>query len=1017
MTEFPSLSGTVQQPVSPFEPPDGSGLTDGAVAMTVCLRPAPRLEREGPGQPAEPFDQALRSAAASYQEYRLRHTADDHRAIDMWASALPAERQGAAGLIRDVHCSDPLAARRLAEAVTAMPSAGETFLGFRLEEELGRGAFGRVFLARQGDLADRPVVLKVAADLHGESQTLALLQHTNIVPIYSAHRSSPFHALCMPFFGSVTLSDIYRELEGMPSLPDSGRGLLTTLSACKTFTLRRANPAAPSSVADPGQAAPADAPAAPAAPGASEDAVATLKMLEGLSYVEAVLWLGARLADGLAHAHQRGVVHRDLKPANVLLTDDGQPMLLDFNLSDDLRLRGGPAAAGVGGTLPYMSPEQLEAFFGRGARVDPRSDIYSLGIILYELLTRRHPFPSHRRVSKEVLEVMLRDRRRPPPRLQGWNPAVSPAVESIVRHCLEPNPDRRYQSALALKEDLELHLADRPLRHAPEPSLGERLRKWRRRHPYLASTAAMGVAAVAVLGALVTAYLYHDRRLARLQAVDGLDRTGAAVHAAQALLFDRGASPEQRGEGVQLCRDIVDRYQVLRDPAWRESALVRPLSADERARLSEQVGDLLFLLANVTRQQARAPAGERADDQLRQALEMNSAGLACYDTHGPPRGAWQQRAELARLLGDAAEERRALQQLGETPARAEKDAFLSAYLDYTDGRYRKALPLLRRATQEDPRSFAAWFARGICHFELLQDAEAVACFNSCVALRPEFVWSWYNRGLAQRRLRNYEPALADFDRAVGLQPQLVKGYVNRALARSGLKDHAGAVRDLTKALELAEQAGAPSTSILFLRAAARRRADDLAGAGKDYEEGLRRQPADEDGFVERGLARVADQPGAALEDFDAALALNPRSFNGLQNKAALLVDKFGRDGEALRVMDQAVSLYPDSVLARGGRGVLLARVGKRAQALEDAQESLLLDSGPAALYQAACVFALTSRQQEEDRVKALQLLSAALRQGYGLDLIDDDKDLDPVRNLPEYRRLAEAARALHARAR
>src|SRR5204863_676547 len=117
-----------------------------------------------------------------------------------------------------------------------------------------------------------------------------------------------------------------------------------------------------------------------------------LDKLEGLSYVEAVLWLGARLADGLTHAHERGVVHRDLKPANVLLTDDGQPMLLDFNLSDDQRLRGSAPAAQVGGTLPYMPPEQLEAFqHGKAAPADPRGDLFSLGVILYELLTGRFP--------------------------------------------------------------------------------------------------------------------------------------------------------------------------------------------------------------------------------------------------------------------------------------------------------------------------------------------------------------------------------------------------------------------------------------------------------------------------------------------------------------------------------------------------------------------------------------------------------------------------------------------------
>src|SRR5205085_1599361 len=120
----------------------------------------------------------------------------------------------------------------------------------------------------------------------------------------------------------------------MPSLPDSGRGLVSTLHARTGSTvLTKSVERAPSArLSDLAHAAPETGHAA--GPPVAHDAAATLKLLEGLSYVEAVLWIGARLADGLAHAHERGVIHRDLKPANVLLTDDGQPMLLDFNLSD-----------------------------------------------------------------------------------------------------------------------------------------------------------------------------------------------------------------------------------------------------------------------------------------------------------------------------------------------------------------------------------------------------------------------------------------------------------------------------------------------------------------------------------------------------------------------------------------------------------------------------------------------------------------------------------------------------------
>src|SRR5262249_26750197 len=107
---------------------------------------------------------------------------------------------------------------------------GDEVFGFRLIGELGRGAFARVFLAQQVDLGDRLVVLKVSAEGAGESQLLAQLQHTNIVPVYSFHRSGCFQAVCMPFFGATTLAEMLASFHDKPSLPASGAGLVNTLN-------------------------------------------------------------------------------------------------------------------------------------------------------------------------------------------------------------------------------------------------------------------------------------------------------------------------------------------------------------------------------------------------------------------------------------------------------------------------------------------------------------------------------------------------------------------------------------------------------------------------------------------------------------------------------------------------------------------------------------------------------------------------------------------------------------------
>src|SRR5581483_8650831 len=105
--------------------------------------------------------------------------------------------------------------------------------------------------------------------------------------------------------------------------------------------------------------------------------------------------------------------------------------------------------------------------------------------------------------------------------------------------------------------------------------------------------------------------------------------------------------------------------------------------------------------------------------------------------------------------------------------------YLIAHQQTVEGHYREALELLRRTTQEDPRNLPAWFVRGNCYYELLQDVHAVACYNTCVALRPDFSWSWFNRGLAHLRLRDYRQARDDFDQVLHLQPGLAEAFISR----------------------------------------------------------------------------------------------------------------------------------------------------------------------------------------------------------------------------------------------
>src|SRR5262245_35266764 len=483
----------------------------------VCTDGWPRPQT----QPDDnPLSMQLEEAARSYRAFRLFEGVE-HDNLDAWLQSISAgaDTPPGARFFHDLHHADAAAADRLAEGLVRMPEVGSEFLGFRLLGELGRGAFARVFLAEQAALASRRVALKVSPDAGAESQKLAQLQHTHIVPIYSVHRADPLQAVCMPFFGALTLADVLRDLHARPSLPQSGLELFSTLNERQHQVQTHRSEIRPPIAPGGGEAEPVVVRANPQA---------TLKKLQGLSYVEAVVWLGQCLADGLAHAHERGILHRDLKPANVLLTDEGQPMLLDFNLAEDTKLRNSAAAALIGGTLPYMAPEHLQAFRtvpGIRARaavseVDTRADVYALGIILYELLAGRFPFASKPSGATpadidRVVGLLLEERSRPPGPARQWNPAVSPAVDAILRRCLEPDPSRRYQSARQLQEDLQCQLDSLPLKHTREPSLRERLRKQLRRSPRLLPRALAAIAVLLLVAAL--GFALRTRHLSRVE--------------------------------------------------------------------------------------------------------------------------------------------------------------------------------------------------------------------------------------------------------------------------------------------------------------------------------------------------------------------------------------------------------------------------------------------------------------------------------------------------------------------
>jgi hypothetical protein len=296
---------------------------------------------------------------------------------------------------------------------------------------------------------------------------------------------------------------------------------------------------------------------------------------EGPSWYRWVAGLGVQAAEGLGHAHQRGVIHRDVKPSNLLVDDQGVVWITDFGLAraaGDVSLT---ASGAVVGTPRYMSPEQAET---ARRRIDHRTDIYSLGVTLYEVLTRRPAFEGH--TPQEVISQIVS---REPPSPRQLDPAVPRDLETIVLKAMAKRPEDRYSTAVELADDLRRFLGGEPVRARRISSAG-RLVRWARRNR--AAAALLLVSAVAVL-ALVGLFVskVYQARLAeafaeaewarvkearqRARAEQALDTAVTAERAeAQARLQERLAL--ERAEASEYFHRIL-----LASNAWKDGDIRR----------------------------------------------------------------------------------------------------------------------------------------------------------------------------------------------------------------------------------------------------------------------------------------------------------------------------------------------------------------------------------------------------------------------------------------------------------
>ena len=429
---------------------------------------------------------------------------------------------------------------------SASPIAG--VLGdFRIVREIGRGGMGIVYEAQQISL-QRRVALKMlpfaavmdARQLQrfkNEAVAAASLKHPHIVQVYSVGCERGVHYYAMEYVEGQTLADVIGQLRQLPGLASKDEpaeqsqvSQLTRSLAAGRLGLSPARPGSDTDTADYGPAEPAPDRTLPEVERTTSSTAETERepqahvSTDGTprtpGFFRSVANWGTQAAEALEHAHQMGVVHRDIKPSNLLIDAKGHLLVTDFGLAQTRTGANLTMTGDLLGTLRYMSPEQAQ---GNRQVLDHRSDIYSLGVTLYEMLALRPPFESE---DRHLLMHEIVDGDPPPP--GQVNHAIPRDLETIVLKAMAAEPQSRYTTAQELADDLQRFLADEPI-HARRTSLADRAAKWARRHrPVVLSAVILLVTATVAIAGLA----WNRYR----QSVQLASDVGAHVAAADAFL-------------------------------------------------------------------------------------------------------------------------------------------------------------------------------------------------------------------------------------------------------------------------------------------------------------------------------------------------------------------------------------------------------------------------------------------------------------------------------------------------